>query len=296
MPFELEPDNRGAGDDVLLDDLRRVASTLAKQSVSRDEYERNGRFHPKTLVKRFGSWNASLLRAGLLLRKAHLVTEAEFLEDLRRVAARVGGSTLSVEQYCEYGRYSTKPVSRLFGDWESALSRVSLKPGLGYNRTLTEQEMFENLATVWRSLGRQPKQSDMRKPLSVVGHDAYVRRYGGWREALERFVAFMNRDAQHLQVAPEASALSDAPASAPTQEAIGSKARTAGWRLRFLVMRRDSFRCCQCGASPATSPGTVLAVDHIVPWCQGGATVIENLQTLCEPCNGGKSALPASAD
>ena len=295
MHFELEPDNRGAGDDVLLDDLRRVAASLAKQSVSRDEYERNGRFHPKTLVKRFGSWNASLLRAGLSLRKAHLVSEAEFLDDLRRVAERVGGSTLSVEQYCEHGRYSTKPVPRLFGDWESALARVDLKPGPGYNRPFTEQELFENLATIWRTLGRQPKQSDMRRPLSVVGHDAYSRRYGSWRHALESFVSYMKQDFPLPQVELATWAPPREPAAESREEFIGSKARTAGWRLRFLVMRRDRFRCCQCGASPATSPGTVLAVDHIVPWSQGGATVIENLHTLCEPCNGGKSALPASA-
>jgi 5-methylcytosine-specific restriction endonuclease McrA len=58
-----------------------------------------------------------------------------------------------------------------------------------------------------------------------------------------------------------------------------------------MVMRRDDFKCCICGANPALRPGTVLVVDHVHPWIEGGETVMENLQTLCEPCNGGKSDL-----
>jgi 5-methylcytosine-specific restriction endonuclease McrA len=66
--------------------------------------------------------------------------------------------------------------------------------------------------------------------------------------------------------------------------------------MRFLVMRRDNFRFCICGTSPALQPGAVLVVDHIHPWIKGGETVMENLQTLCEPCNGGKTDLPMQAD
>jgi 5-methylcytosine-specific restriction endonuclease McrA len=61
-------------------------------------------------------------------------------------------------------------------------------------------------------------------------------------------------------------------------------------------MRRDNFKCCICGASPALNAGTILVVDHVIPWTGGGETVMENLQTLCQPCNGGKSNLPMEAE
>jgi len=35
--------------------------------------------------------------------------------------------------------------------------------------------------------------------------------------------------------------------------------------------------------------GLELHVDHIQPWSRGGPTVFENLQTLCNSCNLGKS-------
>jgi len=65
--------------------------------------------------------------------------------------------------------------------------------------------------------------------------------------------------------------------------------RDLSLRLRFRVMKRDNFACRACGASPALKPGLLLHVDHIEPWSRGGETVEENLQTLCEGCNLGKS-------
>ena len=67
--------------------------------------------------------------------------------------------------------------------------------------------------------------------------------------------------------------------------------RDINLRLRFLVMKRDNFKCCMCGRSPATTPNLELHIDHIKPWSKGGETVIENLQTLCADCNLGKSNL-----
>ena len=59
--------------------------------------------------------------------------------------------------------------------------------------------------------------------------------------------------------------------------------------LRYKVLKRDHFKCCACGASPAKDPSVELHVDHIIPWSKGGETELENLQTLCSKCNLGKS-------
>ncbi len=59
--------------------------------------------------------------------------------------------------------------------------------------------------------------------------------------------------------------------------------------MRFQVFKRDNFKCCICGASPAKDPSIELHIDHIIPWSKGGETVMDNLQTLCSRCNLGKS-------
>ena len=61
---------------------------------------------------------------------------------------------------------------------------------------------------------------------------------------------------------------------------------TAG--LRYDIFRRDNFRCQICGRS-AQDEGVVLHVDHIIPVSKGGKTEWNNLRTLCQDCNLGKS-------
>ncbi|MCL2555736.1 MAG: HNH endonuclease [Firmicutes bacterium] len=57
--------------------------------------------------------------------------------------------------------------------------------------------------------------------------------------------------------------------------------------IRFDVFKRDGFRCKICGASADSR--VKLHVDHIKPISKGGDSNINNLQTLCESCNMGKS-------
>lgn len=59
-------------------------------------------------------------------------------------------------------------------------------------------------------------------------------------------------------------------------------------RLRFLVLKRDAYRCTYCGKT--AGPGVVLHVDHVIPVVEGGPTTEDNLVTACDECNLGKSA------
>jgi hypothetical protein len=58
-----------------------------------------------------------------------------------------------------------------------------------------------------------------------------------------------------------------------------------GETIRYQVLKRDR-NCVLCGAS---SKQANLQVDHIIPRSKGGSNKIGNLQTLCAPCNRGKS-------
>jgi hypothetical protein len=60
----------------------------------------------------------------------------------------------------------------------------------------------------------------------------------------------------------------------------------ASSRTRYLVLKRDGYRCVMCGAT--ATEGAKLQVDHILPKSKGGKAVLDNLQTLCDRCNRGK--------
>ncbi len=58
-------------------------------------------------------------------------------------------------------------------------------------------------------------------------------------------------------------------------------------KLRGWVMERDWYKCRICGRSPRDYIDLELHVHHIRPWKNGGATVEDNLITLCQTCHGG---------
>lgn len=65
-----------------------------------------------------------------------------------------------------------------------------------------------------------------------------------------------------------------------------SRKKSLSSRLRFLILKRDGYRCQLCGV--AATQGVLLEVDHKVARANGGTDSPENLWTLCQPCNNGK--------
>ena len=211
------------------------------------------------------------------------VTDEELLSELRRIATKLDKTAVSRVENVEYGKYGTTTYIRRFGSWFEALE----KAGLEKTRTpanLPEEELFENLEEVWIKLGRQPKYGEIQKPLSKYSIGTYEKRFGTWRKALGEFVAYINNEER----ASSEEAIKNIKAEPTSRH---KTKRGVNLRQRFIVLRRDNFKCSNCGRSPATDPETILHVDHIKPWAKGGETVLENLQTLCSKCNIGKSDL-----
>ena len=202
------------------------------------------------------------------------ITDEELLVDLRRVASTLGKVTVLYDEYPVHGRCASRVFETRFGSWNEALRAAGLE--VGRRQDISDQELFENMERVWTLLGRQPRREELKKPTSAFSKGTYERRFGGWRQALEKFAAFAN-GGPPLE-----------PASRSSSKPVVSP-RFPDLRMRWRVLTRDSFRCCSCGRSPATEHGVILHVDHIVAWSKGGTTDEENLQTLCERCNLGKS-------
>lgn len=57
-------------------------------------------------------------------------------------------------------------------------------------------------------------------------------------------------------------------------------------KIRFMILRRDGFKCQYCGRSAKQE--AILHIDHIVPRSKGGAFTFDNLITSCLECNLGK--------
>ncbi len=288
MKFELEPYHRNVTKEEFIADLRRVALELKKNSVTTEEYNKYGKFHCSTLQRKFGSWFTALKCAGLEKTRNLNLSKVELLEDLKQVAKILKKGAITTVEYESHGKFSVNPFIRIFGSWFKALEKAGLERTR--NLGITDEQYFENLEEVWRKLGRQPHYNDIRKPLSKYSAGAYEYRYGTWRKALEKFIKYVNDERASEPI--EEKTVTEKVASEPKENFTTHKTkRNISWRLRFIVMKRDDFKCRACGRSPATDSRTILHVDHVKPYSKGGETLFENLQTLCQECNIGKSNL-----
>lgn len=56
-------------------------------------------------------------------------------------------------------------------------------------------------------------------------------------------------------------------------------------KLRQEVLERDSFRCQSCGVEDWEEKPSILHTHHIIEFCHGGKTVLDNLIILCFVCH-----------
>jgi hypothetical protein len=205
------------------------------------------------------------------------IPDRELVADLRRVARTNRGKQLTAALYAREGQFGSGTFMRRFGSWNGALAAA--KVPITHRWNVPDAELLENLAHVWRRLGRQPTGRDLGKAdgISRFACSTYKQRFGSWHGALK---AFAKREPYKGGKETKRAAHSIPQRRWP---------RTANWRLRAAVLIRDNCLCRMCGASPAKDPSVTLHVDHIDPWSKGGPTTLANLQTLCAVCNIGKA-------
>lgn len=204
------------------------------------------------------------------------VSDQELIIDLIRVAKLLQMETVPQKKYRDLGNFDDSTVIRRFGTWNNGL----IKSGLTISNeiSISDERLFENLLNLWEKHGRQPRRSELAFSPSEFSQTPYNRRFGSWTSALEAFIKYAN------------TANFDSPSAEVEQNSTKRKTgRDPSLRLRWHVLKRDKFKCCACGSSPAIDPKVELHVDHILAWSNGGETVLENLQTLCLKCNLGKS-------
>lgn len=209
------------------------------------------------------------------LPKNRPVSSDDLLNDLRSVAEDINSQKITQKEYVKLGKYDVSTFVNRFGSWNEAVKQCGFTSGNIVN--YSDEELYENILNIWQQKGKQPVRRDLSASPSKISQSPYNRRFSSWTVAMQSFVEYMN---------------SKGVASVASSEVSGNRVkqgRDPNLRLRFQVLKRDNFSCVKCGNSPAKNQKVVLHIDHINPWSKGGETIIENLQTLCDRCNLGKS-------
>jgi len=213
--------------------------------------------------------------------------DEDLLEDMRRSAKVIGRDTITIAEYGEIGKSHPSTFQRRFGSWSKALKLAGLQPSRT-NKPITDDELFENIKSLWISLGRQPRYTEVKAPSSQFSAATYENRFGSWSKALREFVVWVNSDSMD-QRQQDAEVKQGVAGSIVKIGAVKRRTRREiSDRQRFRILVKSGFRCKSCGASPLMQPGVELHVDHILPWSKGGETIDDNLETKCKQCNLGK--------
>lgn len=304
MKYELSDMRKQISDIEIINDLRTVANNLGKKSLKMREYSKdNGaKFNYQTAKKRFGTWKDVMERAGLEIEKSiHGIEYGEsslreelLIGDLIKVSKIFKNPKFTIAEYDEHGQFGSATIIKRFGGWNNAKLKAGLEIGRNYNTTI--EEYMQNIFSLWSHYGRQPKYSEVVRPISKYNVSSYENKFGTWRKALEAFIDYMNdeqtdfgytTDNEFVQLIENVS-----PKKREKKEIkVKRTPRQINLRLRWKILKRDNFSCNKCENSPAKDPNVELHVDHIIPWSKGGETVCENLETLCSDCNLGKSNL-----
>jgi hypothetical protein len=197
-------------------------------------------------------------------------SDEELLKDLASVAKQLSKESVTQKEYNEHGNFNHSTICNRFETWNNALEKAELKVSRRTN--LSNEELFENLEIVWRTLGRQPSYTEITKPLSKYSVDVYTKRFSGWINACKKFIEYKNDDIKFVKFLKEPP----------------KRSRYINEKTRLKILKKDNYRCVKCGRSPATHLGIALHIDHIKPFSKGGDSSEENLQTLCDKCNLGK--------
>ena len=231
-------------------------------------------------------------------------SEEEILGELEKVAKHFNHNHFCRKDFDEIADIHSATVERHYdGSWTTAmqalkerLERKNIILAPSRRRNIPKKTMFDEMERIWVQLCHRPSRNEWTTAKPKVSYDSVYRRFGGWTNACLKFIEFKSGGsitAGDEEIVDEKNKVpfpkgNENTRNKDTQKSI-EKTRAVPLNIRVRILSRDNFRCVFCGKSPATDIGVKLHIDHIIPFSKGGTNSPDNLQSLCEQCNFGKS-------
>ncbi|HNS19328.1 MAG TPA: HNH endonuclease [Sedimentisphaerales bacterium] len=109
------------------------------------------------------------------------VSDAELIDDLRRVAETIGQPTVTEREYEELGVYTSSTQISHFGSWNKALVAAQLTT---YEKSIPEAELLQDVRRVAQGISRS---TVSQKRYRELGHHDLLTlksRFGSWKDVL----------------------------------------------------------------------------------------------------------------
>ena len=137
--FEIRLQRRNIREEELLSDLRRVAATFSRATLTKREYDAKGQFGATTILRRFKQWNQALQKAGLEAPNRQYIPDAELFENIANVWTILGRQPFGSDMKKAHGlsKISLGTYEGRFGSWNKAL--------LSFGAFITMEERPESI-------------------------------------------------------------------------------------------------------------------------------------------------------
>ena len=243
-----------------LQEIRAADSIVGKEFLSRPDFDKVSRVTSGTLIRKFGSWQELLHKAGLGSKyngpsitdklKRHenrYLKDEEILDELKRIAILLKTNTLTRNDIRNNSdRIADTIVVNRFGSLKKGLELAGLKSSVNYRERIEDIKYLENILSVWTFHGRQPTANEMNVRPSSISKNAYLNRFGSWRQALQAFIDFANSDS-HEQFDEKQDVAVPVTDSTTRTKSRPQDKRGIAPGLRYKILSSANFKCNRCG-------------------------------------------------
>lgn len=178
-----------------------------------------------------------------LRTNAKYFTDDEIIEDIKNIANKLNKKSLSIKDYNKYWKVHSETIRIKFKSWNSALKLAWLEDSRNYK--ISENELFDNLEVVWRSVWIQPTINQMNNDPSKYSWITYQRKYGSWFNACTKFIEYKKWDIEFEKVIKSNDWLRN---------------RNIKKKDKLKILKRDNYKCVKCWKSPVTNINCFLGV------------------------------------
>jgi hypothetical protein len=220
------------------------------------------------------------------------IPQSKAVEELKRVAEIYDYRCFTRHEFDKVAKVCKgTTILNIFRTWPKALDAIGkpLEKRKVDRSIIPINSLFEEMERIWRLIGHRPSKDEWVISKPKYSYTTYKTRFKGWTNACLKFIEnkmgqSIFEDTTNGSIKPQIRKLNSGKIEYASEDL-----RTIPLKIRIKVLERDRFCCVFCGRSPATDIGVRLHIDHKMPFSKSGKSTIDNLQTLCQDCNRGKS-------
>ncbi len=201
MSLSLKPHARSYTDEMILDEVRRVAALVEEPWLTRKEFDKLSTMSGCNVVRRLGEWRSILERAGIghmcffeeVKGCVNRYSDEDLLVEVRRVAGLVNKPVLTGAEFNRHTHIRWQTFTERFGyDWRAVLKRAGLdhmhyEEITGIRRGISDEDLLAEVRRVAGLVNKPMLSKTEFHRHTHICRKTITERFGyDWRAVLER--------------------------------------------------------------------------------------------------------------